>query len=144
MDSYAATAVALYRESILLNPDLSERSASLNIVGLILPAQGKHTAAETWLQEAIALNRAQSHFHHLGKHLMNLGNLYREIKRFNEAEALLDEGAALIDRWEIATGRQLRRVIVVGWHVTAATGRRLALEARFYDCLLYTSPSPRD
>ena len=133
----SASAVALYRESIPLNPDLSERSASLNNVGLIIQAQGNHAEAETWLQEAIALNRAQAHFHHLGKHLMNLGNLYREIKKFNEAEALLDEGAALIDRagdryWQAVAARYR------GWLARdrgdwAQAGRWLALAARSYD-----------
>lgn len=131
------TAVALYRESIPLNPDLSERSASLNNVGLILQAQGKHAVAEKWLQEAISLNRAQSHFHHLGKHLMNLGNLYREIRKFDDAEALLNEGATLIDRvgdryWQAVAARYR------GWLARdrgdwAQAGRWLALAARSYD-----------
>lgn len=133
----AATAVALYRESIPLNPDLSERSASLNNVGLILQAQGNRDLAEKWLREAIALNREQNHFHHLGKHLLNLGNLYRETRKFDEAEALLDEGATLIDRagdryWQAVAARYR------GWLARdrgdwAQAGRWLALAARSYD-----------
>jgi tetratricopeptide (TPR) repeat protein len=133
----AATALALYQESIPLNPDLSERSASLNNVGLILQARGDRTGAEKWLREAIALNRAQGHFHHLGKHLMNLGNLYREAGRFDEAQALLDEGAELIDRagdryWQAVAARYR------GWLARdrgdwAQAGRWLALAARTYD-----------
>lgn len=132
-----AAAMALYRESIPLNPDLSERSASLNNLGLILQAQGDRAAAEKWLQEAIALNRAQGHFHHLGKHLMNLGNLYREAGKFDDAEALLDEGAALIERagdqyWTAVAARYR------GWLARdrgdwAGAGRMLALAARTYD-----------
>lgn len=94
----AARAVALYLESIPLNPDSSERSASLNNLGLIHQALGQSAAAEQRLREAIALNREHGHFHHLGKHLMNLGNFYREQRRFDEAAVLLDEGAALIER----------------------------------------------
>lgn len=133
----AATAVALYQESIPLNPDLSERSASLNNLGLILQAQGDRVAAEKWLREAIALNRAHGHFHHLGKHLMNLGNLYRETGKFEDAQALLDEGAALIDRagdqyWQAVAARYR------GWLARdrgdwAQAGRWLALAARTYD-----------
>jgi tetratricopeptide (TPR) repeat protein len=133
----AATAVALYQESIPLNPDLSERSASLNNLGLILQAQGDRVAAEKWLREAIALNRAQGHFHHLGKHLMNLGNLYREAGKFDDAEALLIEGAALIERagdqyWHAVAARYR------GWLARdrgdwAQAGRWLALAARTYD-----------
>lgn len=132
-----AKALALYRESIPLNPDLSERSASLNNVGLILQAQGNHAAAVKWLQEAIALNRAQVHFHHLGKHLMNLGNLYREIKKLNEAKALLDEGAALIDhvgdRYWQAVAAHYRRWLTRDRGDWAQAGRWLALAARSYD-----------
>jgi len=47
----AAAAVALYQESIPLNPDLSERSASLNNLGLIQQAQGDRVAAEKWLRK---------------------------------------------------------------------------------------------
>lgn len=133
----AAAAMALYRESIPLNPDSSERSASLNNLGLILQAQGDRAAAEKWLQEAIALNRAQGHFHHLGKHLMNLGNLYREAGKLDDAEALLDEGAALIER----AGDQYWRAVAAryrGWLARdrgdwAGAGRMLALAARTYD-----------
>lgn len=133
----AATAMALYQESIPLNPDLSERSASLNNLGLILQAQGDRVAAEKWLREAIALNRAHGHFHHLGKHLMNLGNLYRETGKFDDAEALLNEGAVLIERagdqyWQAVAARYR------GWLARdrgdwAQAGRWLALAARTYD-----------
>lgn len=133
----APTALGLYRESIPLNPDLSERSASLNNVGLIYQAAGDAKSAETWLQEAIALNRAEGHFHHLGKHLMNLGNLYRQMGRLDEALALIDEGAALIDRagdvyWQAVAARYR------GWLARdrrdwAEAGRWLALAARTYD-----------
>ena len=133
----AATAMALYQESIPRNPDLSERSASLNNLGLILQAQGDRVAAEKWLREAIALNRAHGHFHHLGKHLMNLGNVYREDRKFDDAEALLIEGAALIERagdqyWQAVAARYR------GWLARdrgdwAQAGRWLALAARTYD-----------
>lgn len=133
----ATTALTLYRESIPLNPDLSERSASLNNVGLILQASGDTAGAESWLKEAIALNRANGHFHHLGKHLMNLGNLYRQIGRYDEAQTLLDEGAALIDKagdvyWQAVAARYR------GWLARdrkdwADAGRWLALAARTYD-----------
>ncbi len=109
-----AGALALYRESIPLNPDLSERSASLNNVGLILQAQGDRAGAAQWIEAAVALNRAQNHFHHLGKHLMNLGNLRREAGDWAGAQALLEEGASLVeragDRYWIAVAARYR-----GW-----------------------------
>lgn len=133
----AATALALYRESIPLNPDSSERSASLNNLGLILQAQGDSVAAEQWLQQAIALNRAEGHFHHLGKHLLNLANLYREAGKFDQAQALLDEGAPLIER----AGDQYWQAVAARYHGWLArdrgdwaqAGRWLALAARSYD-----------
>jgi tetratricopeptide (TPR) repeat protein len=133
----ATAALALYRESIPLNPDLSERSASLNNVGLIFQAAGDTAAAERWLVDAIALNRANGHYHHLGKHLLNLGNLYRQTGRFGEAQAQFDEGAPLIDRaadryWQAVAARYR------GWLARdrrdwAEAGRWLALAARTYD-----------
>lgn len=131
-----ATAVVLYRESVPLNPDLSERSASLNNLGLIAQAAGDRTAAERWLEQAIALNRAHGHFHHLGKHLMNLGNLKREAGEFESAAELIEEGATLIDRagdryWQAVAARYR------GWLARdrgdrAAAGRWLAEAAAIY------------
>lgn len=133
----AALAQALYLESIPLNPDLSERSASLNNLGLILQAQGDRAAAEKWLLEAIALNRAEGHFHHLGKHLMNLGNLYREAARFDEAAAMLDEGAALIERagdqYWLAVAARYRGWLARDQRDRAEAARWLMLAARTYD-----------
>ncbi len=132
-----AMAQALYLESIPLNPDLSERSASLNNLGLLLQAQGDRAAAEKWLQEAIALNRAEGHFHHLGKHLLNLGNLYREAARFDDAEAMLDEGAALIgragDQYWLAVAARYRGWLARDQRDWALAGRWLAQAARTYD-----------
>lgn len=132
-----AAATALYRESIALNPDLAERSASLNNLGLIRQARGDRAGAAQWLAEAIALNRAHHHFHHLGKHLMNLGNLYREAGRLDDAARLLDEGAALVDRagdqyWQAVAARY-RAWLARDRGDWALAGRLLALAARTYD-----------
>jgi tetratricopeptide (TPR) repeat protein len=133
----ARNAIALYLDSTPLNPDLSERSASLNNLGLIYQALGQPVAAEQRLQEAIAINREHNHFHHLGKHLMNLGNLYREQMRFAEAASLLDEGAALIERagdlyWQAVAARY-RGWLARDQRDWAAAGRWLAEAARTYD-----------
>lgn len=107
-------ALAVYRESIAINPDQAEHSASLNNMGLIEAERGDPAQAAHFIEAAIALNRREGHFHHLGKHLMNLGNLYREQGRFDEAEALLKEGAVLVekadDRFWIAVSHRL-----AGW-----------------------------
>ena len=87
-----------YQASIPINPDLAERSASYNNTGLIYQDMGDARRARQSLEAAIALNRAGNHFHHLGKHLMNLGNLERTQQRYDEARRLLDEGRALIER----------------------------------------------
>lgn len=87
-----------YQTSIPINPDLAERSASYNNTGLIYQDMGNARRARQSLEAAIALNRAGNHFHHLGKHLMNLGNLERTQQRYDEARRLLDEGRALIER----------------------------------------------
>lgn len=133
----AGRALALYHESIPLNLDLSERSASLNNVGLILQAQGERAAAAQWIEAAIALNRAHGHFHHLGKHLMNLGNLKREAGDLAGAETLLDEGAALIerarDRYWIAVAARYRGWLARDRGDAAAAGQWFAQAARDYE-----------
>ncbi|MEQ1661138.1 MAG: tetratricopeptide repeat protein [Thiobacillus sp.] len=133
----AVRAVRAYQESIPLNPDLSERSASLNNLGLIVQAQGDRTQAAAWMNQAIALNRAHGHTHHLGKHLMNLGNLQRERGQFAEAQRMFDEGATLIDRvgdryWQAVAARYR------GWLARderdwATASRWLALAAHRYE-----------
>lgn len=92
---YAGPAIQSYRASLAINPDAPERSASHNNIGLILQSQGDWQGAEREIGEAIRINREGGHFHHLGKHLMNLGNLRRLQGRFDEADALLKEGQAL-------------------------------------------------
>ena len=56
------------------------------------------------------------------------------------------DGAALILAAETLTPQRLADVLALGGApVLAITARRAAtLKARPYDCLLYTSPSPRD
>jgi len=133
----ASKAIALYLESVPLNPDLSERSASLNNLGLIYQALGQPVAAEQRLQEAIAINREHGQFHHLGKHLMNLGNLYREQRRFAEAASLLEEGASLIERvgdlYWLAVAARYRGWLARDQRDWAAAGRWLAEAARSYE-----------
>lgn len=92
---YAAAAIQAYGASLAINPDAPERSASHNNIGLILQSQGDWQGAEREMSEAIRINREGGHFHHLGKHLMNLGNLRRLQKQFDDADALLKEGQAL-------------------------------------------------
>jgi len=108
---YKPAALAHYRESAAFNPDLAERSASLNNMALIEDETGRPAAAEPLFQAAIALNRQHGHFHHLGKHLMNLGNHYRQRGRFDEAAALIREGQGWVekagDRYWIAVGHRL-------------------------------------
>lgn len=87
-----------YQASIPINPDLSERSASYNNVGLIHQWRGDYALARQAMEAAIALNRQGNHFHHLGKHLMNLGNLERQTGRFDEARRLLDEGKVWVEK----------------------------------------------
>jgi tetratricopeptide (TPR) repeat protein len=95
---YAGQAIQTYLSSLAINPDAAERSASLNNIGLILQSQGDWQGAEQAMTEAIRINRNGGHFHHLGKHLMNLGNLRRLQHRFAEAAALIDEGNALEEK----------------------------------------------
>jgi tetratricopeptide (TPR) repeat protein len=107
---YASQAIQAYRSSLAINPDAAERSASHNNIGLILQAQGDWIGAEQELAEAIRINRAGGHFHHLGKHLMNLGNLRRLQGRYAEAEALINEGEPLEEKagdryWQAVASR---------------------------------------
>ena len=109
---YAEPAIQTYFASLAINPDAPERSASHNNIGLILQSQGDWQGAEKELNEAIRINREGGHFHHLGKHLMNLGNLRRLQKQFDEADALLHEGRALEekagDRYWLAVASRYR------------------------------------
>jgi tetratricopeptide (TPR) repeat protein len=111
---YEGAAIQTYGASLAINPDAPERSASHNNIGLILQSQGDWQGAEREMEEAIRINREGGHFHHLGKHLMNLGNLRRLQKRFDEADALLQEGRELEekagDRYWLAVASRYR-----GW-----------------------------
>lgn len=95
-DAYGA--LRDYQASIPINPDLAERSASYNNMGLIYQDMGDPHRARQAMEAAIALNRQGNHFHHLGKHLMNLGNLERQLGRYEDARRLLEEGRALVER----------------------------------------------
>lgn len=107
----AEAALDHFRRSAAINPDAAERSASLNNMGLIEADRGNPLAAVRLMEAAIDLNRRHRHFHHRGKHLMNLGDLYRRLNRPEEAERLLAEGAELArradDRFWIAVSHRL-------------------------------------
>ena len=109
---YAGPAIQTYFASLAINPDAPERSASHNNIGLILQSQGDWQGAERELNEAIRINREGGHFHHLGKHLMNLGNLRRLQKRFDEADALLRKAG----HWK------KKPATVIGWLWPVVTG----------------------
>lgn len=94
----ARAALDGYRASLAINPDAAERSASLNNMGLIEADLGHPEEAARLLQAAIELNRREGHFHHLGKHLLNLGNLRRGLGDLESAQALIAEGTPLIER----------------------------------------------
>jgi tetratricopeptide (TPR) repeat protein len=95
---YPVQAIQTYRASISINPDAAERSASHNNVGLILQQLGDWDGAAREIEQAIRINRQGGHFHHLGKHLMNLGNLRRLQGRYDEALKLINEGEALEEK----------------------------------------------
>lgn len=124
LNDYGQKSAALshYRQSAAFNPDLAERSASFNNMALIEDELGHPAAAEQFFLAAIALNRQHGHFHHLGKHLMNLGNHYRQRQRFDEAAPLIREGLGWVgqagDRYWIAVGHRL-----MAW-LTIAQGKR--------------------
>lgn len=132
----AIPALDHYRQSLAINPDAAERSASLNNMGLIEADRGNPVAAEGLLQAAIALNRQHGHFHHLGKHLMNLGNLRRGERRFDEAEALIREGAAWVeqadDRYWIAVSHRLAAWLAMDRGRTLQAVKLLERAARDY------------
>jgi len=105
-------ALAWFQASLAINPDAAERSASLNNMGLIFETLGQPDEAERLIRAAIEVNRQGGHFHHLGKHLMNLGNLLRRQGRFEEARTLIGQGQALVekagDRYWMGVGHRLR------------------------------------
>jgi len=132
----AIPALDYYRQSLAINPDAAERSASLNNMGLIEADRGNPTVAARLLEAAIALNREHGHFHHLGKHLMNLGNLRRGERRFDEAEALIREGTALVekadDRYWIAVSHRLAAWLARDRGRTLQAAKLLEQAARDY------------
>jgi tetratricopeptide (TPR) repeat protein len=138
----ANAALDHYRQSLAINPDAAERSASLNNMGLIEADRGNLAMAAQLIEAAIALNRQHGHFHHLGKHLMNLGNLYRDFNRLDEVEALLKEGAALVekadDRFWIAVSHRLTAWLALDrGHIDQAKSQ---LELAIKDYVLAGSP----
>lgn len=129
-------AVARYQASLAINPDAAERSASLNNLGLIAMQQGGYAEAEQLIRAAIDLNRQGGHFHHLGKHLMNLGNLLRRQDRLDEASVLITEGQALVakagDRYWLGVGHRLQAWLAKARGDTAVAMRELNLAADDY------------
>ena len=87
-----------YQASIPINPDLAERSASYNNMGLIYLELGNARLARQSIETAIVLNRTHGHFHHLGKHLMNLGVVERAQGNLQAAAKLIEEGQPLIEK----------------------------------------------
>ncbi|WP_412061227.1 protein kinase domain-containing protein [Rubrivirga sp. IMCC45206] len=94
--AYARQALRL--DSLHATPGESERLAILNTIGLVLSDTGQLEAAVRVIREVVAGRRADGSEEariDLGVNLSNLGLILIDLGRFDEAEAILDEGIAV-------------------------------------------------
>ena len=91
---------ALRLDSLHARPEESNRLEILNTVALVLSDTGQLEAAASALEEVVAGRRGddtEAARIDLSANLGNLGLIYIDLGRFDEAEALLDESLALVE-----------------------------------------------
>ena len=76
----------------------------------------------------------------------------KQVDVINEQSGLLDEKAQIIDKKADVIGAQKKRIAILEEYLRLANQKRFGASSEknlfqgelFNDCLLYTSPSPRD
>lgn len=103
-------ALRLYTRSLAMQTNEGAKATALNNIGLIHGDMGNYTLAVDALQQAVAIDRRLGRQRDLAMHLLNLGNTWRKLQRWQDCVDSLGEGQqlarALGDRYWEGVGLQ--------------------------------------
>lgn len=88
-------ALRLYTRSLAKQTDEGEKATVLNNIAIVHSDKGDHALAVDALQQAIAIDRRLGRQRELAMHLLNLGNTWRKLQRWQETGEALNEGLQL-------------------------------------------------
>jgi len=121
-DGRLAQALETYQEALDMaraDADRAAQAAMINGIALVRLRQGDSAAAEALWRETLALQRDVGNWIAAVRVCNNLGCLLTETVRFDEAQALLDEGLKLCDTVGIAALRPVLLTNLSNLHLTA-------------------------
>ena len=91
-----AGAVSNYELAASLRDEEPGKAQLLNNLALAYSAQGNHAKAAETLRHAVTLDAQGDSTYRRAMHSLNLGNELRLLKQYDDADALLEDGAVLI------------------------------------------------
>lgn len=106
-------ALEYFEKSLELRPD-DKNAAVYNNIALVYKSKGDTQKAIEYLKKAIAIDERNGDYHAQAKHLLNLGNIYRNMRQYQDAQETLFSGLEKIRKvkdayWE-ASAHQY-----IGW-----------------------------
>lgn len=103
-------ALRLYTRSLAMQTNEGEKAPTLNNISAVHDGMGNYTLAVDALQQAVAIDRRLGRQRDLARHLLNLGNTWRKLQRWQDCVDSLGEGQqlarALGDRYWEGVGLQ--------------------------------------
>lgn len=89
-------ALDYYRQDLSIEPVESRKATTYNNIAMVYSSREDYVSAIQYLDKAIALNQRFGDYHGAAQNILNKGGTQTEQRKFDDAEATLNEGLAAI------------------------------------------------
>jgi tetratricopeptide (TPR) repeat protein len=101
-------AIGYYEESLSLTTNEKDKAPTYNNIAMIYYTKGDYQKAVEYFQKAIEIDEKYGNYHGVSILKLNLGNTYRKMEDYENAEKYLSEGLEGVkrvsDKYWVATG----------------------------------------
>jgi len=91
-------ALQYYNESLRLQTDEKENATTYNNIAIVYSQKGDYQRAVEYLEKAIDIGERHGDYHRVAQRMLNLGDTYRQMKKYREAFENLTEGLKRIQK----------------------------------------------
>jgi tetratricopeptide (TPR) repeat protein len=91
-------ALSYYEESLSLRTNEKDKASTYNNIAIICDKKGDYQKAVEYFQKAIEIDEKYGDYHNASMHKLNLGDTYRKMKDYENAEKYLSEGLEALRR----------------------------------------------